>query len=108
MNKTPVMLIIAGACALFLFGAYVPGPEETQAMGKSVANTLEPQPGLVPEPARPRQSGFEVEVLVHGRPLDEYAARGRFYVEALEGAEYELRIRNPLGERVAVALSVDG
>jgi hypothetical protein len=51
---------------------------------------------------------FEVEVLVHGRPLEEYYARGRRYVEALEGAEYELRVRNPLGVRVAVALSVDG
>jgi hypothetical protein len=51
---------------------------------------------------------FRVEVWVGGRPLEEYAARGRRYVEALEGAEYELHIRNPLGERVAVALSVDG
>jgi hypothetical protein len=30
------------------------------------------------------------------------------YVEAIEGAEYEVRIRNPLPVRVAVALSVDG
>ncbi|HEY0385780.1 MAG TPA: hypothetical protein VGC64_07190, partial [Pyrinomonadaceae bacterium] len=52
--------------------------------------------------------GFEIEVLVDGRPLDEYYARGRRYIEALEGAEYELRIRNPLGVRVAVALAVDG
>jgi len=51
---------------------------------------------------------FEIEVLVGGRPLEEYLARGRRYVEALEGAEYELRIRNPLPTRVAVALSVDG
>ena len=51
---------------------------------------------------------FEVEVLVGGRPLEQYLARGRRYVEALKGAEYELRIRNPLGVRVAVALSVDG
>lgn len=51
---------------------------------------------------------FDVDVLVNGVPLEEYAARGRRYVEALEGAEYELRIRNPLGVRVAVALSVDG
>ena len=54
------------------------------------------------------QPGFEVEVLVNGRRQAEYHARGRVYVEALKGAEYELRVRNPLPYRVAVALSVDG
>jgi len=52
--------------------------------------------------------GFRVDVLVHGRPLEEYHAKGRVYVEALQGAEYELRVRNPSPYRVAVALSVDG
>ena len=52
--------------------------------------------------------GFEVQILVDGRPLEEYNARGKSYVEALAGAEYEVRIRNPLPYRVAVALSVDG
>jgi hypothetical protein len=51
---------------------------------------------------------FELDVVVNGRPLQEYYARGRTYVEALQGAEYELRLRNPTSERVAVALSVDG
>lgn len=51
---------------------------------------------------------FQMEVLVNGRPLAEYYARGRTYVEALQGAEYELRLRNGSSERVAVALSVDG
>jgi hypothetical protein len=51
---------------------------------------------------------FQVDVIVNGRPLAEYYARGKSYIEALEGAEYELRIRNPLPERIAVALSVDG
>ena len=51
---------------------------------------------------------FQMEVLVNGRPLAEYFARGRTYVEALEGAEYELRLRNTSPDRVAVALSVDG
>jgi len=51
---------------------------------------------------------FQIDVIVNGRPLAEYYARGRSYVEALAGAEYELRIRNPLPERIAVALSVDG
>ena len=50
----------------------------------------------------------DLEILVGGRPLDEYYARGRSYVEAIQGAEYEIRIRNPFSFRVAVALSVDG
>jgi hypothetical protein len=51
---------------------------------------------------------FDVQILVNGRALEEYAARGKTYVEALAGAEYEVRIHNPYPYRVAVALSVDG
>ncbi|HEX9543922.1 MAG TPA: hypothetical protein VF955_01985 [Pyrinomonadaceae bacterium] len=51
---------------------------------------------------------FGLEILVGGRPLDEYYARGKSYVEAIQGSEYEVRIRNPFPFRVAVALSVDG
>ena len=51
---------------------------------------------------------FDLEVIVNGRPLTEYYARGRTYIEALQGAEYELRVRNNSADRVAVALSVDG
>jgi hypothetical protein len=54
------------------------------------------------------QGAFEVEVLVNGYPLDALYGRGRRYVEAVAGEEYELRVRNPLPVRVAVALSVDG
>jgi hypothetical protein len=61
----------------------------------------------VTSPGRPYPN-FELDVLVNGRPLTEYYARGRTYVEALQGAEYELRLRNSGPERVAVALSVDG
>lgn len=68
---------------------------------KSVPEESYPEPAVA-------ENGFSVEVLVDGRPLTEYAARGRRYVEALENAEYELRIHNPTGSRVAVALSVDG
>ena len=53
-------------------------------------------------------SDFQLTVLVEGRQVPEYNARGKTYIEAIRGAEYELRIRNPLPERVAVALSVDG
>ena len=51
---------------------------------------------------------FELDVLVNGRPLPEFYSRGRTYIEALHGAEYELRVRNNSADRVAVALSVDG
>jgi hypothetical protein len=51
---------------------------------------------------------FTMEVLVDGRPLPVYPWRGVRYVEALKGREYAIRLRNPTGGRVAVALSVDG
>jgi hypothetical protein len=53
-------------------------------------------------------AGFGLEVIVDGAPRPEYAARGTVYVEALRGRDFSLRLRNPLGVRVAVALSVDG
>ena len=53
-------------------------------------------------------TNFQIDVLVNGRPLAEYYARNRIYIEALQGAEYEVRLRNPSPDRVAVALSVDG
>ncbi|MEO8433984.1 MAG: hypothetical protein ABI596_03755 [Pyrinomonadaceae bacterium] len=60
------------------------------------------------EPDDAGEGALDVQVIVNGRPLQEYFARGRRYVEALEGAEYEVSIRNTLPVRVAVALSVDG
>ena len=47
------------------------------------------------------ENGFTVDVLAGGQTLREYAGPRRRYVEALENAEYELRIHNPLGSRVA-------
>lgn len=60
--------------------------------------------GASPAPG-PRPS---LDILVGGRPLTTYHARGTSYVEAMKGREYEIRIRNPYPVRVAVALSVDG
>lgn len=50
----------------------------------------------------------DVDIIVNGAPQQRYAYNGRWYVEALKGREYAIRIRNPYGVRVAVALSVDG
>ncbi|MEP6706248.1 MAG: hypothetical protein ABJC05_01945 [Pyrinomonadaceae bacterium] len=61
-----------------------------------------------PQPVMATEGVLEVEVLVNGVPLQEYLARGRRYVEALENAEYEINLRNTSPVRVAVALSVDG
>ncbi len=93
-------LLCCGGLALIIVGAFVFLNVRTQA-ATSVAVG---QKAAVVNYDR----GFEVEILVDGRPLQEYAAKGRSYVEAIAGAEYEVRVRNPLPYRVAVALSVDG
>ena len=54
------------------------------------------------------EHNFDVTILVNGRPLEEYQTRGKSYVEALAGQEYEVRLHNRMPDRVAVALSVDG
>jgi hypothetical protein len=50
----------------------------------------------------------DVDILINGVPQHRYAHKGRWYVEAIKGQEYAIRLRNPYGVRVAVALSVDG
>ena len=50
----------------------------------------------------------EMEIYVDGIPIPTYHHQGTIYVEATKGKEYSIHIKNPLGERVAVALSVDG
>ena len=49
-----------------------------------------------------------MDILVGGIPLSQYMARGTNYVEAPKNREYSVRLRNGTGERVAIALSVDG
>jgi hypothetical protein len=49
-----------------------------------------------------------MEILVDGNPLAVYAKGGTTYVEALKGREYAVRLTNRTGERIAVALAVDG
>jgi hypothetical protein len=66
-------------------------------------------PGRASECRRPApESAYSMEVLVDGSPLAAYAKSGTTYVEALKGREYAVRLTNRTGERVAVALAVDG
>ena len=55
-----------------------------------------------------RHPAGDVEILVNGAPQTRYLHQGRWYVEAQKGREYAIRLRNPFGVRVAVALAVDG
>ena len=64
---------------------------------------------LAATPSRAVEIGaYSMEVLVDGRPLAEYAARGTTYVEASKGHEFSIRLVNRTGERVGIALSIDG
>jgi hypothetical protein len=64
---------------------------------------------LVSFPAWAAECGrFGLSVVVDGAAATEYPFRGRTYIEALRGRNFTLRLSNPTGERVAVALSVDG
>jgi hypothetical protein len=55
-----------------------------------------------------RDAGGTVEILVDGAPVKRYPHAGRWYIEAIKGREYAIRLHNPYGVRVGVALSVDG
>jgi hypothetical protein len=64
---------------------------------------------LAEQPLQARDGNrFQMEVLVNGTAVPDYHHGGKVYVEALKDREYAIRLSNPLGTRVAVALSVDG
>jgi hypothetical protein len=50
----------------------------------------------------------KIEIFVDGIQAQRYYHQGTTYVEATKEKKYSIRIANPLGERIAVALSVDG
>ena len=108
MNQKKTLLLAAGAVlGTFLAGAYLLSAGETIAAPHPFVANISTALQSSERPVIIR-SEFDVQVLVDGRPLEQYAARGRSYVQAIEGSEYELRVRNPFPFRVAVALSVDG
>jgi len=93
-------LVLISATGLLILGVLMSGELKAHAVG-----TVQTQDGRV---VRPQYGNFGVEVVADGSPLEVLYGRGRSYVEAREGAEYDLVLRNPLPVRVAVALSVDG
>lgn len=95
------------AGATFLLTALL-GAGTAVLLRNTMASAQNSQTKRVVTSQRVRYPNFELDVLVDGRPLTEYRESGRLYVDVLQGAEYELRLRNPLPDRVAVALSVDG
>ena len=67
------------------------------------------QVAIIPEAnAATAPGGYTMEVYVGGWSTPEYHARGNTYIEAQEGREYTIRLTNPTGRRVAVAVTVDG
>ena len=104
MRKRMLIGFAAGlSCLVLLAGAAIEYGSRSVLAGYTMTAPAERAVEPVAE-----VNGFSVEVLIDGRRTTEYTARGRRYIEALERAEYELRIHNPTGNRVAVALSVDG
>jgi hypothetical protein len=101
MSKAAITLVRGIVIALLCQGlaavgrAGVTGDERTAGIG--IHDTYRPWPGA-----------FDVQVLIRGRPLPQENWGDERRVEAQRGAEYELRLTNPLPERVAVAVSVDG
>ena len=104
MRKRILIAFAAGlSCLVLLAAAVIEYGSRSVLAGYTTTARAEAVVGPLAE-----VNGFSVEVLIDGRRTTEYAARGRRYIEALENAEYELRIHNPTGSRVAVALAVDG
>src|SRR5215213_4006218 len=96
-SMTRIRLVLNVAAFLF---AITVGTGAVLLLQHTQAAVVQNPTGRVTRP----YSNFQIEVLVNGRPLAEYYARGRTYMEALQGAESEVRLRNSSPDRVAVAL----
>lgn len=54
------------------------------------------------------RNNYSLEVLVNGRPTQEYHKDDRSFIESRDGTEYTLRFRNNGWKRVLAVFSVDG
>src|SRR2546423_1797893 len=99
--------ILTAAAVLSAVAVLIAAAFALKSQGTTTANAEPVTAEEIESMAEPAatDNGFSVEVIIDGRLATDYAASGRRYIEALESAEYELRIHNPSGARVAVALA---
>jgi hypothetical protein len=89
--------------------AKIAGFALVSAFGVATMMAITAFPGRADACRRPAPQGaYSIDVLVDGNPLSVYTAKGTTYVEALKGREYAVRLTNHTGQRVAVALAIDG
>lgn len=51
---------------------------------------------------------FDVDVLINGKPIKSYSHNGKLFIEAREGTEYTIKVRNGNWSRKLAICSVDG
>jgi len=54
------------------------------------------------------KQNYEVQITVNGKPLREYFHEGKYYVEAREGSEFQIKVKNNSFQRIVAIPSVDG
>lgn len=52
--------------------------------------------------------GFELQVLVNGKPVKEYLHQGNTYIEGKEKSEFSLMVKNNTFQQVLAVISIDG
>ena len=51
---------------------------------------------------------YELNVLVNGKPIREYFHNNKFFIEAKNGTEYSLKLKNHSHKKIMAVISVDG
>jgi hypothetical protein len=50
----------------------------------------------------------DVDILVNGKPVKKYSHKGKIFIEAREGTEYSIRVKNGTWNRILAIAAVDG
>jgi hypothetical protein len=50
----------------------------------------------------------DVDILINGKPVKKYAHQGKIFIEAKEGSEYAIKVRNGTWSQLLTVASVDG